>query len=244
MPQHCDPDVLDQAALGTLPLSPADQEHLAGCEECAETLTALGQVVATARGAAGMQLEAPPNSVWQGISAQIADTGVDSASVVPLPTQASSRRSRRRWAALAAAAAVGAIVGGVLSGVIVTDRQPGTPGSQVVATADLVPLPGHPADPKAAGSAVLKNVSGADVLALETTGLPATGGYYEVWLMDPRTAGLISIGTVPAGDHQTSISLPAGVRLDQYSVVDISDEPMDGNPAHSSVSVLRGKLTA
>ena len=31
---------------------------------------------------------------------------------------------------------------------------------------------------------------------------------------------------------------------DSYPVVDVSDEPMDGNPAHSTISIARGTLTS
>ena len=34
-----------------------------------------------------------------------------------------------------------------------------------------------------------------------------------------------------------------GVDLDEYSIVDISVEPIDGDPAHSGDSIVRGQLT-
>jgi hypothetical protein len=37
-------------------------------------------------------------------------------------------------------------------------------------------------------------------------------------------------------------TVPAGVNLTDYPVVDVSLEPLDGNPAHSGTSVLRGTL--
>ena len=48
-------------------------------------------------------------------------------------------------------------------------------------------------------------------------------------------AGLLegSEGTFP---------LPAGVDLSEYSVVDVSREPSDGDPAHSGDSIVRGAL--
>jgi hypothetical protein len=38
--------------------------------------------------------------------------------------------------------------------------------------------------------------------------------------------------------------VPAGLDLSGYPIVDISDEPLDGNPAHSSVSIVRGTLSS
>ena len=39
-----------------------------------------------------------------------------------------------------------------------------------------------------------------------------------------------------------TFALPAGLDLSEYPIVDVSDEPVDGNPAHSSVSIVRGTL--
>lgn len=39
-----------------------------------------------------------------------------------------------------------------------------------------------------------------------------------------------------------TFELPAGLELSQYPIVDVSDEPIDGNPAHLSVSIARGTL--
>jgi hypothetical protein len=36
--------------------------------------------------------------------------------------------------------------------------------------------------------------------------------------------------------------VPDDVNLGAYSVLDVSDEPLDGNPAPSTVSVARGEL--
>jgi hypothetical protein len=40
-----------------------------------------------------------------------------------------------------------------------------------------------------------------------------------------------------------SVTLPADLDLGRFDVVDVSREPLDGNPGHSSDSVLRGTLT-
>ena len=43
-------------------------------------------------------------------------------------------------------------------------------------------------------------------------------------------------------EQPSSTLVPAGVNLTDYPVVDVSLEPLDGNPAHSGTSVLRGTL--
>ena len=66
-------------------------------------------------------------------------------------------------------------------------------------------------------------------------------GYQEVWLIAPDLSRLVSLG-----DHEFGSSgrfeVPAGLELPTYPIVDVSDEPVDGNPAHSSVSIVRGTL--
>lgn len=239
---HCDPAALDEAAIGTHTLSEVDQRHVEQCEECAETLAALSHVVAVARTTDGLQLVSPPDSVWLGITSEIGESTTAGSSVVVEDHRPELRHRWPRWAPLAIAAVLGVVVGGAIAGVIAT-RDPAVLAPQVVASATLAPLPENPVDTQAAGTAVLKNVDGEDVLVLDTRGLPEPVGFYEVWLMDPKTAGLISIGSVPGGVQQTSLTVPSGVSFDEFSVVDISVEPLDGNPTHSAVSVLRGQLT-
>ena len=41
-----------------------------------------------------------------------------------------------------------------------------------------------------------------------------------------------------------TFAVPAGLDLGEYPIVDVSDEPVDGNPAHSSVSIVRGTLAS
>ena len=38
-------------------------------------------------------------------------------------------------------------------------------------------------------------------------------------------------------------TIPAGLDLGQYPVVDISAEPLDGDPTHSGTSLLRGTIS-
>lgn len=48
----------------------------------------------------------------------------------------------------------------------------------------------------------------------------------------------------PGGSSENAavLSLPDGLELGDYPAVDISVEQLDGNPAHSGVSVARGPL--
>jgi hypothetical protein len=55
-------------------------------------------------------------------------------------------------------------------------------------------------------------------------------------------SGLIPLGVVRAGTEE--FELPPGVDIGEYPVVDVSVEPLDGDPAHSGRSVLRGTINA
>jgi anti-sigma-K factor RskA len=81
-------------------------------------------------------------------------------------------------------------------------------------------------------------------LTVEVAGLTAaTNTFYEVWLLAPDASRLVSLGLLQPGQAAT-FELPADLDLAEYPVVDVSLEPMDGDPAHSSDSVVRGTLSA
>ena len=65
-------------------------------------------------------------------------------------------------------------------------------------------------------------------------------GFVEVWLLDAETGGMVSLGVLD-GDHG-SWAVPADLDLSAYDQVDVSREPYDGDPAHSQVSLARGRL--
>ncbi len=94
----------------------------------------------------------------------------------------------------------------------------------------------------ARGSAALVRDDNGYALRVDTTGLTDRDGtYYELWLMNPDTNSFVSLGPVLPGTRSTH-PLPAGVTTKTDPFVDISVEPLDGDPAHSTVSVLRGNF--
>ena len=62
-------------------------------------------------------------------------------------------------------------------------------------------------------------------------------------LADGRPDQLISLGVLDSR-HSGTFPVPADVDVASYPFVDVSLEPLDGNPAHSSDSVVRGTLPA
>ncbi len=60
-----------------------------------------------------------------------------------------------------------------------------------------------------------------------------------MWLLGDD-AGALALGVLAGGAG--SYPLPAGVDLAEYGTVDVSWEPFDGDPTHSTDSVARGSL--
>lgn len=221
---HCEPQTLSLIALGEQP-SADEALHLVTCDACRRDWESLRATVNVARDLDDDELLTPPDHVWAAIAEEIS---ADSGTIVPM-------RSRRRvapWIALAAA--VGVVLGGVVGASLMRSAPP-----EVVASVALEPL----ADYSTTGTATVEVVDGTEMLAVDVSGLPATDGYFEVWLLAPDASSMIALGTLGAGES-TVLPLPAGVSLADYPVVDISAEPYDGDPAHSTDSVVRGTLPA
>jgi hypothetical protein len=261
--RHCTPEDLGLAALGE-PLADDAAAHLAGCATCTGEVTRLRRavdVLAVPELADPGPPVAPPPALWAGIAAA---TGVATAprpavlaAAVPAaagpvpdvppgplaapPVQPSPvapvvpLRPRRSRLLLAAAAALVVGLGIGAGAVALAGRDDG--GGVPVAAAVLDPLEGS----DATGTAqVVERADGTRVLRVELAADAPTEGYYEAWLLTETVSGLIPLGVVRAGTEE--FELPADVDLGEYPVVDVSVELLDGDPAHSGVSVARGLL--
>ena len=87
---------------------------------------------------------------------------------------------------------------------------------------------------------MIRGRDGQELSVRVTTPAP-TDAFEELWLLDADGRGMISVGIVPS-NGQATFPLPSVGELAGYTVVDISLEPFDGNPAHSHNSILRGTL--
>jgi anti-sigma-K factor RskA len=107
-----------------------------------------------------------------------------------------------------------------------------------VAAAALDPLD----DSDASGQArVVERPDGSRVLELDLSATDPDDGFYEVWLIDEAVQDMYSLGVVQGGGEVT-LEVPPGVDLAEFPVVDVSVEPLDGDPLHSGISVARGRL--
>ena len=108
----------------------------------------------------------------------------------------------------------------------------------MVAQAQLLPLDA----PAANGTAVVSSTSAQRQITVRVSGLtepPDT--FYEVWLLDRKAGRLVSLGILGPGETGTFV-LPKTLDLEEYPVVDVSLQVLNGDPKHSGNSVVRGTL--
>jgi Anti-sigma-K factor rskA, C-terminal len=157
----------------------------------------------------------------------------DAAGIFPL--------RRRR---LVSVAAIAAMFGAVLGGAVVwaaVGRTPQQPRQEaVIAQAVLKPL--SPTVTQPGEAQVLESADGL-VVRVDARGLPPGTGFHEVWLLDADATKLVALGALPGGSVGT-FTVPPGLDVADFPVVDISLEPYDGDPRHSHDSLLRGVLEA
>lgn len=252
---HIDEDALALVALGEQSDDSAVRAHLDACAGCRAEVAALRSTVSVARSAVGeVSLIEPPARVWQAVRGEL---GLDadlqppsrparvpsavSATSAPAPVVSLLMRRERRAgirrtiAVIAASAAAAAVItGAVLGWGAAAPRDAG----QLLAGTTLEPLPAWAG---ASGEAALAELAdGQRVLRVALDADVSGDVVREVWLLTPEVDGLISLGylTGPTGEFV----VPDSVDLARFSVVDVSAEPLDGDPTHSGDSIVRGAL--
>jgi hypothetical protein len=221
----------------------AASAHVAECGSCRAELATLRQVVAVGAETQSLHdLPEPPARVWDGIAASVAASAPDAApaaAAAAAPVDLASERRRRRWPAWATAvtAAAAAAVVAVAATLAIVWSGAGRTPDEIVASAALAAF--GPTPKSAHGEA---EVLSDGQMRLEVRDLPPVSGYYQVWLIDPTTMEMFPLGVVDNGSD-ARLPLPSDVDLARYSIVDVSAEKFDNNPAHSGDSLLRGELT-
>jgi len=193
----------------------------------------------------------PPDSSPPVNLRPVPDTGRDSteereaAGALAPGTGADSRTSpvapRRwsRWVAPLAALIVGAALG---AGALVL-AQNRSDSVIIDATAPLTAVPKGPVAgrPGQLGQAELVSTNQGQQVRVTAPALPSMPGTsYEVWLFDGH-GGMVSLGSLD--DNQGQFTVPSDINTQEYRTVDVSDEPPDGNPAHSGISMVRGSFS-
>ena len=259
---HLDPEVLTLLAIGEPVATPAEQDHLSTCPRCAVELSALTRTVVAGRSTVLLEdLESPPERVWSriseelGFSAPAATSGAAAAAEIDPaaetarmdPADAGAPRStggtaqtpapRRRRSGLIRGlfvlAASVAVLGVVVGGWAMT-RQTAV---VELASAELAAFPGHPG---AVGSAVVVERGDERIIEVTLEADVDPDSNREVWLITEDATEIISLGML---EGQTGeFVVPDAVDLREFVLVDVSDEPVDGDPTHSGDSIVRGAL--
>jgi hypothetical protein len=242
--EHCTPEQLALAALRE-PLPAEDAAHLEACDRCRSEVASLQRGVdalAIPEFAAAGAPVAPPPAVWAaiaaatGVTATVRDDSAETAAppVVVVPSPASDDNVRqlrpRRTRVLLAAAAVAVVAAG--AGAIALNRNEDV----VVASTPLAPLESG----DVSGTAEVVEEDGVRMLRIELDAPAAEDAMYEAWLADESASGMIAMGSVRPGT--TTLPVPDGIALADWPTVEISVEPVDGDPGHSGVSLVRGVL--
>lgn len=269
---HIEPDELAVLALDGAEPDDAVRAHLDACAACRDEYDALMRTVALGRGAAAGSVEraaeapdVPSSSVWAGIHAELGlapeltadplvertseDVGASVATAPaaapadPPPTPVVDLASRRRaWWPVALAAAAGGILAGVGIGVAIAGLGDGAtspaPTSAVLASADLAAFPGWDG---ATGRAIVEeDPDGSRAIVVDLDAAVPSEEVREVWLIRADASGLVSLGLLEGDSGRFPV--PEGIDLAEFPLVDVSAEPIDGDPAHSGDSIVRGEL--
>lgn len=185
------------------------------------------------------QFDDPPPDLFASIQAELTADDRPATAAQPETTPMAEVISidharRRRRLALASAAAIVAVV--AIGGALLASG--GSDDAEVVASVAIV-NDDLPVAHDGGGVASLVDDDGQLVLELDVDALPEVDGFYEVWLIDTNVEGMISLGSA---DGDGRLSIPAAIDPADFPVVDISVEPVDGDPTHSGQSILRGIL--
>jgi anti-sigma-K factor RskA len=268
---HIEPDDLATLALDGVTPEGVTRSHLDECAACRAEYGALVRTVELGRHDPVEDLESPPSSVWTAIHSELglapglADDPLASRSTEAEPldgehephrrqavvtrmsdTSARARdvsaseaaASRRQWWPIAAAAAAVGIVAGIALGVALSGLGVGQAGRQtIVASASLDAFPGW----STSGTALVEeDDDGVRSIVVTLDADVPSDDVREVWLIRSDASGLVSLGLLEGSEGRFAV--PAGIDLDEYTLVDVSAEPVDGDPAHSGDSIVRGEL--
>ena len=249
---HPDPERLALAALPAEPDDPDVVAHLRGCGRCSAEVDALRRTVELAREGMGEPLPEPPPRVWDAIAAAVAVPAESNGQVHGVPRavvdeaaadvdRSAPRPSRRlrRILVPVAAAVIGLVIGLGIGRVV----NPG-PGSAPVAGPVGRLAPVGDLDPGASGTVAMADDHGEQRMVVRVDGVTniAGGDHLEAWLMDASGTRLVPLGALAGadGDFHGSFAVPDGLPLAEFGRVDVSAERWDGDPGHSTVSLLRG----
>lgn len=145
------------------------------------------------------------------------------------------RWATRRWSS--AALVVAALLGAVLVAIATWSWPDTGVKGELVAETELVGL----SSTVDGALATVSEVDGRRMLRIEAGDLPdVADGFAQVWVLDQSLDKSVPIGVL--GAEVTELWLPDTLNLTSYPIVEVSQEPFDGDPAHSGRTLWRGEL--
>jgi anti-sigma-K factor RskA len=203
--------------------------HVAECAECCRALNsvvlAYSAITAAKRIEPALLAEPAEPGELPDLSAMFAQIEAEAGE---RPRHSEPRRSRRVVLAGLAAAACIALGAGVTYAI--EHHTTAAPSAEVV---HLEPFDIG----KTSGTA---KIIGSDRIQLDASSLTPLGTthFYQAWLTNAARTQLLSLG--PLGPNGTgSYTLPTHL-IDTYTAIEVSVQAVNGNPAFSGISVLRG----
>ena len=162
----------------------------------------------------------------------------------PWPAEETRPARRRRLVLRPVAAALASILllaAGIGAGLLLANDDDDGAGGDLERV-ELAPVASGAAN--AGGTAELRPEAGGRA-TVELRGLRPSGDrdFYELWLLG-EDGELVSLGSVrvpESGDATLDVELPVDPK--RFRFLDVSREPDDGDPAHSTVSILRGPVS-
>lgn len=210
---HMTPEVLALSTLGEWTGTEADAQHLEQCSECTTELAELTRAVAIGRSVVPEFLSHPSPRVWDRISAELRLSD-------PIGSVSELRPVQTAGSA----------------GAQPLEHVENSP--RVVARVTLESLPAWPMS--SGWASVEIDAHGSRRVAVVLNGPPVTDALAEAWLIKPDLSGMVSLGLM--GNGTSTFNVPSLIDLTEYSLIDVSREPLNGSVTHSGDSILRGSL--
>ena len=235
---HPEPEILLASVGGSLDAE--TERHVATCPRCSTDLETM-----TRTRSAGASLAAdprmgaptrPPRGVWESIQRELGDD-LDPAPLTSIPESPREGREGREPAYVAGRGCLG----GRGRRPRRLRRSPGRPRRRRHPSGRThVDAPSRWQTTSRTARSRLTGQPARESLSVELHDSDPGTGFLEVWLLDAKTGGMVSLGVLDG--ERGSYAVPPGLDLAAYDQVDVSREPYDGNPAHSEVSLARGQV--
>lgn len=178
-------------------------------------------------------IEEPPAHLWDGIEAEL---GLSSPPSPDRPDPTGSVSRRGLLAGIAGGVAAGALAGGAATWLMRRDDLP----REVETEVELAPL--EDLDDVRGRARLVREGSALFLDIRLDAEVSNPDGYIEVWLINEDLTRMITVGTFPPG-QEVRLQLDPELIAQHYTIVDLSYEPYDDDPAHSGVTILRSTQT-